>query len=230
MDVEAYVQERLFALQDLKYLEFNRKLIPTVEVSSMIGVRTPALRKLAREIRRMPEAKDYLAILPHRYYEENNLHGFMLEQIKDFDECIAELEKFLPFVDNWQTCDLVTPKVFKSRPAPAGLLPCIKRWLASGHTFTVRYGICQLMEFYMDEEFQPEYPQMVAQIHTEEYYINMAVAWYFATALTKQYESVIAYLEEKRLDLWIHNKTIQKAVESYQVPAERKRYLRGLKR
>lgn len=124
----------------------------------------------------------------------------------------------------------MTPKVFKSRPAPAGLLPCIKRWLASGHTFTVRYGICQLMEFYMDEEFQPEYPQMVAQIHTEEYYINMAVAWYFATALTKQYESVIAYLEEKRLDLWIHNKTIQKAVESYQVPAERKRYLRSLKR
>lgn len=230
MSVETYVQEKLFALQDLKYREFNSRLIPTVEPETIIGVRTPALRKFARELRRRPEAEEFLAILPHRYYEENNLHGFLIEQIKDFDECILALDQFLPWVDNWQTCDLMTPKLFKSRPVPTGLLPCIKRWLISGNTFTVRYGIRLLMEFYLDEEFCPEYPELVAGLHTEEYYINMAVAWYFATALTKQYDQVIAYLEEKRLDLWVHNKTIQKAVESYQVPQELKKYLRGLRR
>lgn len=229
MDAEVYVRERLFELQDLKYRDFNSRLLPTMELESQIGVRTPALRKLARELRRMPEASEYLAVLPHRYHEENNLHGFLIEQIKDFDACILALEQFLPYVNNWQTSDLVTPRVFKTRPAPAGLLPCILRWMSSGHTYTVRYGIRLLMEFYMDDEFKPEYPELVAGIHSEEYYINMAAAWYFATALTKQYDAVVHYLEEKRLDLWIHNKSIQKAVESYQVPQERKVYLRSLK-
>ncbi len=228
MDTEAYIQKRLFEMQDLKYRDFNSRLIPEVDPETVIGVRTPQLRKFAKELFRQPEKEEFLNKLPHRYYEEMNLHGFLIEQVRDFDACVEQLEHFLPFVDNWATCDLVTPKVFKSHTAE--LLMYIRRWLDSDAVYTVRYGIRMLMWFYLEDEFEAGYLEMAAAVRSEEYYIKMAVAWYFATALTKQYDAALPWIEQERLEPWVHNKTIQKAVESYQIPNERKAYLRGLKR
>lgn len=223
------ILSRLFALQDKGYREFHSRLMPTVDPKVIIGVRTPELRKLARELKGTPEAEAFLLQLPHQYYEENNLHGMLLEQRRDFDVCLKELERFLPFIDNWATCDLISPKVFK-RHLPE-LLPAIRRWLASDHTYTIRFGIGMLMSHYLEEDtFSPEYPAMVAAVHSEEYYVNMMIAWYFATALAKQYDAVLPYLTEHQLSVWTHNKTIQKAVESYRITAEQKAYLRTLRR
>lgn len=227
MDTVSYVRDRLFELQDLDYRAFHSRLIPNVDPETVIGVRTPQLRRFAREFFRQPEAEEFLGFLPHRYYEENNLHGFLIEPVKDFDLCIDRMERFLPYMDNWATCDLVTPKVFKDHLPE--LLGHIRRWLVSGEIYTVRYGIRMLMWFYLEEEFQEEYLKLVASVRSDEYYINMAAAWYFATALTKQYDAALPYLEQGRLTLWVHNKAIQKALESYQIPKERKEYLRGLK-
>lgn len=227
MDMEMYVQQRLFEMQDLKYRDFNSRLIPNVDPETVIGVRTPQLRKLAKELFRHPEKDAFLEKLPHRYYEEWNLHGFLIEQVQDFDACVEQLERFLPYIDNWATCDLVTPKVFKSHLPE--LLEYIRRWLASGQVYTVRYGIRMLMWFYLETEFEPEYLELAA-VRSEEYYIRMAVAWYFQAALTKQYDAALPWLKQNRLEPWVHNKTIQKAVESYQIPDDRKTYLRGLKR
>ncbi len=225
--IESRIQERLFALQDLKYKEFQCKLMPTVSPDTVIGVRTPELRKLAKELSNEPEIKEYLKILPHRYYEENNLHGFMLERLKDYGEAVAGVDAFLPYVDNWATCDSMSPKVFKKHLPE--LLTNIKKWIADRHTYTVRFGIGMLMGYYLDHEFSPEFPAWVAGIRSEEYYINMMIAWYFATALAKQWDAVLPYIEERRLDKWTHNKTIQKAVESYRIAEEQKAYLRTLK-
>lgn len=228
MQIERYIQERLFGLQDLKYREFSGKLTPTVDIEAVIGVRTPELRKLAREIAKMPESREFLKILPHFYYEENNLHGFLIEQIKDYEECMEEVEVFLPYIDNWATCDLISPKVFKKHLPE--LLEKIKEWMVSEHTYTVRFGIEMLMRHYLEEDtFLEEYLEMVAAIRSEEYYVNMMIAWYFATALAKQYDATIPYMEQRRLDRWTHNKTIQKAVESYRVSDEQKVYLRSLR-
>ncbi len=224
---ESRIQEKLFALQDLKYKEFQCKLMPTVPPEAVIGVRTPELRKLAKEISMEPEIKEYLKILPHRYYEENNLHGFLLERIKDFGEAVAAIDAFLPYVDNWATCDSISPKVF-NKHLPE-LLTYIRKWIADRHTYTVRYGIGMLMSLYLDNEFSPEFPALVSNIRSEEYYINMMIAWYFATALAKQWYTVIPYIEERRLEKWVHNKTIQKAIESYRITEEQKAYLRTLK-
>lgn len=220
-------QKDLFALQDLGYRDFHARLMPTVDKEKVIGIRTPNLRKFAKEFGKKPEAENFLGQLPHQYYEENNVHGFLISGMKDYDRCIEELYRFLPYVDNWATCDLMSPKIFKKHLPE--LLEHIKVWIASEHTYMVRFGIGMLMSFYLDEAFEPEYLQMAASVKSEEYYINMMIAWYFATALAKQYDAARIYLEEKRLEKWTHNKTIQKAVESYRITSEQKAYLKTLK-
>lgn len=228
MQIEKYIQERLFGLQDLKYREFSSKLTPTIDIETVIGVRTPELRKFAKEIAKVPESREFMKILPHFYYEENNLHGFLIEQIKDYEQCIEEVEVFLPYIDNWATCDLISPKVFKKHLPE--LLEKIKSWMASEHTYTIRFGIEMLMRHYLEKDtFLEEYVEMVAAIRSEEYYVNMMIAWYFATALAKQYDAVIPYIEQRKLDRWTHNKAIQKVVESYRVSDEQKVYLRSLR-
>ena len=221
------IRQRLFELQDVSYRDFQVKLIPTVETESMIGVRTPALRKLAREYGKREDIGEFLQDLPHRYFDENQLHAFIISGIKDFETCIMYVEKFLPYVDNWATCDQMSPTVFKKKRQE--LLPYIREWVKSDRTYTVRFGIGMLMQHYLDEDFDPSYPEMVSGIKSEEYYISMMIAWYFATALAKQYDTVLPYIEEKRLDSQTHNRAIQKAVESYRITQEQKAYLKTLK-
>jgi len=225
--IEEEVRRRLFELQDLKYKEFSCKLMPTVNPETVIGVRTPDLRKFSREFSKTPEASEFLKILPHAYYEENNLHGFLIETIKDYDTAIAAVDEFLLYIDNWATCDLISPKIFKKHLPK--LYEKIKVWLISGRTYTVRFGIGMLLGFYLDDDFRPEMLEFVAGIRSDEYYVNMMIAWYFATALAKQYETALPYIKEQRLEKWTHNKTIQKAIESYQIGDETKAYLRTLK-
>ncbi|MHB8077352.1 DNA alkylation repair protein [Desulfosporosinus fructosivorans] len=226
-DIEKEIRHRLFELQDLKYKEFSCKLMPTVNPETVIGVRTPELRKLAREFSKTSEGSEFLKILPHGYYEENNLHGFLIETLGDYDAAVASIDEFLPYIDNWATCDLISPKIFKKHLPE--LYEKIKVWLISGRTYTVRFGIGMLMSFYLDEAFRPEMLELVAGIRSEEYYVKMMIAWYFATALAKQYETAVAYIQEQRLEKWTHNKAIQKAVESYRIGDEAKAYLRTLK-
>ena len=221
------IRARLFAMQDLEYRDFSSALIPTVDRSRVIGVRTPALRKYAAELAGSPEAQEFLACLPHEYYEENNLHAFLIEKIRDYGACIAALDAFLPYVDNWATCDSMCPKLL-GRHLPE-LLKDIRRWLDSGQTYVVRYGVGMLMRWYLDEAFSPEYLEMVAALRSEEYYIRMMVAWYFATALAKQWDAALPFIEERRLDVWIHNKAVQKAIESRRISDTQKAYLRSLK-
>lgn len=218
------IRQRLFALQDEKFRDFHSRLIPTVPPDSIIGVRTPELRKLAKEVGTEPAL---LSDLPHKYYDENQLHALIISGIKDFDECTARLEEFLPFVDNWATCDQMSVKIFKKHTQQ--LLPFVKKWLDSGHTYTVRYGVGCLMNYYLDSEFSPEYMEIVANIRSNEYYINMMIAWYFATALAKQYSEAMKYIDQHRLDDWTHRKAIQKAIESCRITDEQKKYLRTLK-
>lgn len=224
MDV---IQEKLFALQDLNYRQFQAKLMPTVDLEQIIGVRMPALRKLAKELKGTAEAEAFLAALPHRYYDENNLHGLLLCARSSYEETVAGLEDFLPHVDNWATCDLLSPRAFRSHPPQ--LPEQIRRWLGSGDTYTVRFGLEMLMSFYLDECFRPEYLDWAAEVKSEEYYVRMMVAWYFATALAKQYDAALPYLTSRRLEQWTHNKTIQKAVESYRITPEQKDALRALR-
>ncbi len=224
---EREVRQRLFAMQDPSYRDFHSKLIPTVAKERVIGVRTPRLRQFAKEFAKSPQAAEFLKLLPHTYYEENNLHGFLIAGMKDYGKCLAALEEFLPYIDNWATCDLISPKCLKKHLPE--LLVSVKGWLGSEHPYTVRFAIGMLMSFYLDEAFDPEYPKLVAKVRSEEYYVNMMVAWYFATALAKQYETVLSYIEERRLSPWCHNKAIQKSVESYRITEEQKAYLKSLK-
>ncbi len=221
------IQQELFALQDADYRDFQGKLIPGMPAERMIGVRTPELRRLAKQLAGQAGTEEFLAALPHRYFDEDQLHAFILCEIRDYEQCIGKVERFLPFVDNWATCDQLSPKVFKKhRPE---LLEHIRAWLSSGRTYTVRFGIGMLMQHFLEEDFDPVYPESVAGIRSEEYYVNMMIAWYFATALAKQYEAVLPYVEQRRLAPWTHNKTIQKAVESYRITPEQKEYLKGLR-
>ena len=226
-DINERIRERLFELQDLKYRDFNSSLIPTVDKETVIGVRTPQLRKLAKELSKDPDIENFLRTLPHKYFEENNLHGLIIEAMKYYDRCVAEMKLFLPYIDNWANCDIISPKIFKKHLPE--LLDEIKVWIGSDHTYTVRFGIEMLMSFYLDDEFKPEYPEMVVGVKSEEYYVNMMIAWYFATALAKQYDAVLPIIEEKRLEKWTHNKAIQKSVESYRITPEQKVYLKTLK-
>lgn len=221
--------EQLWSMQDAEYKQFHSKLMPTVSPDVIIGVRTPILRKFSKEIaKESTTVENIMKQLPHRYYEENNLHAFLIEQITDFGRCIEALNQFLPYVDNWATCDMMVPKVLKNDLKK--LWDWIQIWIASGETYTMRFGIDMLMKFYLEDEFRISQAELVASIRSNEYYVNMAVAWYFATALAKQYEEILPFLTEQRLDLWTHNKTIQKAIESYRITPEQKAYLRSLKR
>ncbi|MBO5936842.1 MAG: DNA alkylation repair protein [Clostridia bacterium] len=221
------ITQKLLSLADEKYKDFQSKLMPTVDKNKVIGVRTPTLRAFAKELHKSGEYEDFLSALPHKYYEEDNLHALLIDRIKDFDECISEIERLLPCIDNWATCDMLRPKALKKEPER--LLRYIDKWLASDKIYTVRYAIGCLCSFYLDENFSPEQLSRVAEIESEEYYINMMIAWYFATALAKQYESAVPYIEERKLPEWVHRKTIQKSVESYRVSDETKAYLRSLK-
>ena len=222
------ILQRLLALQDTEYRAFQTKLMPTVDPETVIGVRTPELRKLARSLRGTPEAAAFLAALPHTYYEENNLHGMLISEFRDYGETVAALDAFLPFVDNWATCDLISPRAFRAHPA--ALPGDIRRWLRDGRCYIVRFGAGMLLKYYLDEEFCPEHLTWVSEICCEEYYVNMMVAWYFATALAKQYDTAFPWIAEGRLPRWVHNKTIQKAVESYRITPEQKEVLRSLRR
>jgi 3-methyladenine DNA glycosylase AlkD len=228
MNTEQWVRLRLMEHADEGYRDFFYKLIPNVDPGTVIGVRTPALRALGREVRKRGEAEDFFACLPHRYYEENNLHACLVSQIRDVDTLLRELERFLPYVDNWATCDMIRPARFKERPE--GLTEHIRRWLKAEHPFTVRFGMEMLMQYYLDEGFRPEHLAWAAGVEREEYYIRMMSAWYFATALAMQYEAAVPWLRENRLPLWTHNKTIQKATESHRLTREQKEYLRTLRR
>ena len=221
------IREDLFANQDVKYRDFQSKLTPTIEANTAIGVRTPVLRKLAKAYSKRQDVDEFLADLPHKYFDENQLHAFILSEIKDFDECIGKLERFLPFVDNWATCDQMSPKCFKKNHEK--LLPYLNEWIKSDDTYTVRFAIVTFMAHFLDEDFDEGYLKLVSDIKSDEYYINMAIAWYFATALAKQYDKTIPYIENKTLDVWTHNKAIQKSIESYRVTAEHKEYLKSLK-
>ena len=217
----------LFSMADENYRDFQSKLMPTVPKEKIIGIRTPLLRKFAKDFSKTPEAKIFLENLPHEFYEENNLHAFLLEFITDFDECAEAVTKFLPFVDNWATCDSLSPKVFGKNKEK--LLHRIEKWLSAGDTYSVRFGIKMLMEHFLGEDFSAGYPERVAKIRSEEYYIRMMQAWYFATALAKQYEAVLPFIENRKLEKWTHNKAIQKAIESYRITEEQKEYLRKFK-
>lgn len=222
------LEARLFSLQDENYRQFQSKLIPTVPFERIIGVRTPDLRGLGKRIEKSDTAQDLLQHLPHRYYEQDNLHALLINDIRSYEQTITALDSFLPYVDNWATCDLLSPVSFKKRPAP--LPQQIQKWLGSDLLYTVRFGIGMLLKFYLDDGFEEKYLSWVANVKSNEYYINMMIAWYFATALAKQYDKALVYLKDGVLDRWTHNKTIQKAVESYRIDEEQKRYLRSLKR
>ncbi len=219
---------KLFELQDLKYRDMQIKILPTMDPETIIGVRTPQLRNMAKEIVKSGDHKRFLKELPHKYFEEDQLHAFIISAMKDIDECMEELEIFLPYVDNWATCDQMSPKVFKKNKK--ALLDHIKVWIRSDKTYTVRFGVGMLMEHFLDDDYDDRYPEMIAELRSEEYYVNLMIAWYFATALAKQYEKVLPFIENNRLDKWTHNKTIQKSVESYRISEEQKVYLKSLKR
>ena len=221
------VEEQLFEMQDLKYRDFHAGLMPNIDKNRIIGVRTPQLRKFAKEYGKTENAKTFLTVLPHQYYEENNLHGLLIEQIKEYDSALDELERFLPYIDNWATCDMLAMKVVKKHLDL--FIKKIYQWLESKHTYTIRFAIGMLMRYYLEDTFKIEYARKVAEISSEEYYVNMMRAWYFATALAKQYEQVIPFLEEREMDAWTHNKTIQKSVESYRISPKQKEYLIMLK-
>ena len=221
------IREKLFALKDEKYAVFQTKLIPGMEAGSVIGVRTPELRSLAKKLVKDEDIASFLEDLPHKYFDETQLQAFIISEMKDFDRCMLEVERFLPYVDNWATCDQMSPKVFRKNKAK--LLDQVRIWLESDRTYTIRFAVGMLMEHFLDDDFDLEYPKMVAGIRSSEYYVNMMIAWYFATALAKQYDATLPFIEKRMLDPWTHNKTIQKAVESYRITDEQKEYLKRLK-
>ncbi len=221
------IRKVLFEKQDKEYALFQAKLTPTISADKIIGVRIPIIRKIAKEYIKEDESKVFLDKLPHEYYDENILHGLLISLIKDMDRCIEEVDKFLPYVDNWAVCDTMSPQIFKKNKIQ--LMDNINRWTKSKHLYTARFGLRMLMCHFLDDDFKKEYLDIAARIKTNEYYLQMMIAWFYATALAKQWESSLVYLEEKKLDTWIHNKTIQKACESSRITKEQKEYLKKLK-
>ena len=221
------LQKQLFELQDLKYRDFHSKLMPETAKETVIGIRTPVLRKFAKEFAGTSEAEAFLRQLPHRYYEENNLHMMLITGIKDYEKCMEEIQRFLPCIDNWATCDYPAPKCFARHKDQ--VLEEAKRWISSGETYVIRYGIGMLMRLFLDEDFSSEYLEMAAAVQSQEYYVNMMIAWYFATALAKQWDATVPYIEQHKLSDWVHRKTVQKAVESYRITPEQKEYLKGFR-
>ena len=222
------IKEELFALQDTSYGDFQAKLTPNIPRELFIGVRIPEARKLAKRLVKEPETSDFLSDLPHKYYDENMLHGLLLSEMKDYDACIASVDRFLPYVDNWAVCDIMSPKIFKKHKT--ALFGKIKEWSASKKTYTCRFGIEMLMTHFLDDDFKPEYLEIPVSVHSEEYYVQMMIAWFFATALAKQWDTTIKYIEDHRLDTQVHNMTIQKARESNRIMPKQKEYLKSLKR
>ena len=222
------IQKELFSLQDKEYMKFLSKLTPNVSEDTIIGVRIPEIRKLAKKLIKNDQYEDFLKKLPHKYYDENLLHGAIISESKDFEKCIKLLDNFLPFVDNWAVCDTISPKIFKKHKRE--LIEKIKEWIKSEKTYICRFGVEMLMTHFLDEDFENEYLEMVANIHSEEYYVKMVIAWFFATALAKKWDCAVIYLENDRLDVWVHNKTIQKARESLRITNEKKEYLKGLRK
>ena len=221
------IEKDLFKLQDKKYRELQSKILPNLDANTIIGVRTPDLKKYAKKLFKENNYESFINDLPHKYYEENQLHAFIISDIKDYDECLSCFKKFLPYIDNWSTCDQSTPKAFSKNLD--SLLKEIKEWINSKETYTIRFGVSMLMRNYLDSNFKVDYLELVSKIKSDEYYVNMMRAWYFATALAKQYDKTISYIENNKLDVWTHNKTIQKAIESYRVTDEHKDYLRSLR-
>lgn len=221
------IQAALLEMQDEAYKAFNSKLIPNVDSSIMIGIRTPKLRAYARELMKEQDMECFLQDLPHRYFEENQLHAFLISQIKEMPSCMVAVNRFLPYVDNWATCDQLSPKIFKKHKEE--LLEQVKIWIHADTTYTIRFAIKILMEHFLDDAFDLEYPKMVAKVQSEEYYVRMMIAWYFATALAKQYDAILPFIEHRELDDWTHNKAIQKSIESYRILPEQKEYLRSLR-
>lgn len=225
--MEGDIQKRLFQLQDEKYRAFQCALMPTVDADRVIGIRTPQLRALGKEIIRAGRGAEFISELPHKYYEEDNLHGVIISEMKDYDEAVRELDRFLPYVDNWCSCDMISPAVFKKHRDR--LIGDIRRWLSSGETYTVRFALKMLMAHYLDSEFTPEYPELALTAPRGEYYTDMMLAWYFATALAKQWDAVLPYIRSGRLGAWVHNKAIQKAVESLRITQEQKELLKSMR-
>ncbi len=221
------VYERLAARRDDEYRDFQSKLVPNIPKETILGVRTPDMRKIAKEIKGTKEAEEFLKELPHHYYEENLVHFFLIAMIRDFDECLRAVETFLPYVDCWPVCDQSSPKVFSRNHGK--LLPLIQKWIRSEHVYTVRFGIRMLMNEFLGEDFRPEYLEWVAAVQSEDYYVKMMAAWFFATALAKRYDDSVVFMEQRRLEPWTHRKAIQKAVESFRVSDEHKEYLRTLR-
>jgi 3-methyladenine DNA glycosylase AlkD len=221
------IREALLKEEDVKYKDFQGGLIPGVEAEYFIGVRTPKLRAMAKEYAKKGDIQDFLDDLPHKYFDENQLHAFIISGMKDYEKCVEELDKFLPYVNNWATCDQMSPKIFKKHKKE--LIPLIDKWMKSKETYIIRFGIGMLMEHYLDDDFDIKYAKKVSKVKSEEYYVRMMASWYMATALAKQYDAVLPIMEAKTLEPWTHNKTIQKAIESYRVSDEHKAYLRTLK-
>ena len=221
------IYKELQALKEKEYADFQAKLVPTIEPSTILGIRVPKLRALAKSYIRDQECQVFLDSLPHNYYDENMLHAILISEMKDYDKCINRLEAFLPYVDNWAVCDIMSPKLFKRYRGD--LMTRIKVWMASEETYTIRFGLGMLMTHFLDEDFRPEYLDMASSIRSDEYYVNMMIAWFFATALAKQWEVSLPYIEDKKLDDWTHKKAIQKARESLRISKEKKEYLKGLK-
>ena len=220
--------QELKNLSDEKYADFQAKLTPNVDRELFIGVRVPAVRKLAKEIYKSGDYEAFLAELPHKYYDENMLHGLILSEFKNYDDCVAEVDKFLPHVDNWAVCDIMSPKCFKKNKDR--LIDKIKEWSGSDKVYTARFGMEMLMSHYLDDDFRPEYLDIPVRVDIDDYYAKMMVAWFYATALAKQWDATIPYIKDGRLEVWTHNKTIQKARESYRITEEQKDYLKSLKR
>lgn len=221
------IKEELLALQDISYADFQAKLIPNIPRDLFIGVRVPELRKLAKKIVKDLETSKFLKNLPHKYYDENMLQGLLISEIKDYDACIVAVDEFLPYVDNWAVCDIMSPKIFKKNKK--ALLEKIKEWSASEKTYTCRFGIEMLMSHFLDDDFKAEYLEIALFVKSEDYYVQMMIAWFFATALAKEWDATIKYIEDQRLDRWTHNKTIQKARESRRITPKEKEYLKSLK-
>lgn len=227
MRVLTEIQKKLYNLKDEKYREFTSKLIPEISKDEIIGVRTPHLKNLAKEIFIKGNYEGFLKELPHKYHEENLLHGFIIGKIKEYEKALGFTEKFLPYVNNWAVCDSLRPASFRKNKS--SMLKSIKKWVKSGHVHTIRFGVEMLMCHYLDDDFKEDYLEIPAEIKSEEYYVNMMIAWFYATALAKRYDETLPYLESKRLSTWVHNKTIQKAIESYRITPNKKEYLKSLK-
>lgn len=224
------IKDYLLKNQDLQYKQFHSSLMPTIDSNTIIGIRVPVLRNYTKALLKKYDIQmlfPFFQNLPHQYYEENNIHAFLIEKINNYDECLFQLEKFLPYIDNWATCDMLNPKIFSKHKDD--LLKKINEWIKSTHTYTIRFGIGMLMIFFLEEDFNPSYLELVCSVKSEEYYVNMMKAWFFATALTKQYDATLPFIQNKKLDTWTHNKAIQKSIESFRVPAEHKQYLKSLK-